>query len=75
MTPKVPPTVPLPVIEALLNVASPEVESVEREVLPITSSVPPSVVFPVTANVALTVAAPAMPTLPPKFVAPVPRNE
>ena len=43
---EIPLTVKLPV-EAELRVARPEVESVEREVLPVTPNVPPNVVAPV----------------------------
>lgn len=58
VTPSVPPTVPFPVTAALFNVAKPLVERVEREVLPVTSSVDVSVVAPVTPNVPPTVALP-----------------
>jgi len=60
VTPRVPPTVVLLVIEALFNVAKPDVVIVERDVLPVTDRVEPNVVAPV------------IPTVPPIVVAPVP---
>src|SRR5579862_28978 len=70
VTPKVPPTVPLPVIEALFRVARPEVERVEREVLPVTPRVPVRVELPATARLAERVAAPVTLRLFPTFRAP-----
>ena len=47
VTPRVVPTVAELVIDALLSVASPDVERVEREEFPVTPRVPPRVVAPV----------------------------
>jgi hypothetical protein len=72
VTPKVPPTVKLPVMEPLLlteselKVARPEVESVEREVLPVTLNVPVIAVLPPILALPVRLSTPATVAFPPK---------
>ena len=70
VTPKVPPTEPLPVTEALFRVARPEVESVESVVLPVTPKVPVREELPATARLAESVAEPVTLRLFPMLRAP-----
>ena len=71
VTPRVPPTVSLPVTEALFKVARPEVRRVEREEFPVTFKVEERVVAPVTPRVELRVVAPVTPRVPPTVSLPV----